>query len=718
MILFYRYMNKYLLWLVWTLVGSHLYGQKISPNTEAFLLQHESVSSRSADGVFVKAYLETDGTALDSVLTKMGCRIFVREGSFLTAEIPVEYLRDVASLSSVKYIQMASPVRPTMNQSRKLGNADWAHSASNPLGTAFLGRDVVVGIIDNGFDYGHAAYYSPDGNNYRIKRIWDQNKTSGRHPLNFNYGTEYTTETEMLAAGYDIKNTYHGGHVAGIAAGGDMTLGYHGVAPEADLVLVSNGATNVDVTNAVKYIFEYAESVNKPCVINMSIGMHYGPHDGTSTSDRMFDELAGPGRLLVGACGNEGNLSLHLSKKFTSEESVLKTMIGYASENNKQALIDIWGNPGKNFTVQGVVVDLTKGKIVAETEVVSSTEMGSRFFQFETSQVGADATFTIVSQSVASHNLRPNIYVESTANHLAANRKLGLVVTGEDGTEVHLWNCSYGPFISGNKKGWAAGDTDFTVSEVGGTAQEVIAVGSFNSQFRFANFKGSTFSVEDAHPLNDISSFSSHGPTLDGRIKPDVVAPGWCVVSAALESAISPDDAMGIVWKNGRKSYYEINGGTSMAAPYVTGTLALWLEANPDLTPQRVREIIQSTAQDDEYAHSLPNMTWGYGKIDTYAGLAHVMGVDAGLRTNGEESMRIGCRVTDHRKIELEFPQNVGNATLRILSLTGQTLFSEELSHTYVGKRCSISTDGWSSGVYMVMISSELFHQCMKIMLR
>ena len=54
----------------------------------------------------------------------------------------------------------------------------------------------------------------------------------------------------------------------------------------------------------------------KPCVINMSLGYHIGPHDGTSTFDRICDELQGEGRLLVGASGNEAEyLSLiHISE--------------------------------------------------------------------------------------------------------------------------------------------------------------------------------------------------------------------------------------------------------------------------------------------------------------------------------------------------------------------------------------------------------------------
>lgn len=692
--------------------------QKLAPNTEAFLLRPEGRDCRAVSDTVVKVYVEINDASAENAVVRLGGKVYFVTENFLTAAIPLAVIREVAALPQVAEVQIASPVKPYMEKARNLGNADLAHSASNPLGNAYMGRDVVVGIIDNGFEYGHAAYYAPDGKRFRIKRVWNQNLNSGTPPSNFGYGTEYASEAAILAAKYDVSTTYHGGHVAGIAAGGDMTKPYYGVSPEADLVLVSNGPTNVDVTNAVKYIFEYAESVGKPCVINMSIGTHYGPHDGTSASDRLFDEMSGEGRLLVGAGGNEGSVDLHLGKTFSEDDLELKTMIGYADESNRQALVDIWGIPGKHFTVQGVVVDLTKGRIVASTDAVSSTELGSYQFFFTTKEVGADAYFTIVSQSVASNNLRPNIYVETTANYLAANRKLGLVVRGEDGGEVHLWNCSYGPFISGNKKGWTPGDSRYTVSELGGTARSVITVGSFNSNFRFKSLNGSTYMVSEENDLYDLSSFSSCGPTLDGRMKPDVTAPGWCVVSAAMRHAIKPSEAIASTTLNGETYYYEINGGTSMAAPYVTGSLALWLEAEPALNPQQVRDLIKTTAAHDDCTGDLPNVEWGYGKMDTYAGLAKILGDDTGLHLTEHGLSKVGYAVhAEAAELHLTFPQDMGRVEIDLFSSAGRLLKKVTLPQTFTGMKYVLSTVALSEGIYLVRLRGTHSAQSFKVIL-
>ena len=174
----------------------------------------------------------------------------------------------------------------------------------------------------------------------------------------------------MRAVNYDISSTFHGSHVAGIAAGSDRTTPYYGVAPESELVFVSFGSSNVNITDGIQYCFDYAESVGKPCVVNISLGSHLGPHDGTSASDQAFAAMAGPGRIIVGAAGNEGSTALHVGKDLEEGDTSLKTMIGF-SENSasKQAYVDIWGSKGAPLKVKAVVVDALKGKVMYESPV-------------------------------------------------------------------------------------------------------------------------------------------------------------------------------------------------------------------------------------------------------------------------------------------------------------------------------------------------------------
>jgi serine protease AprX len=98
-----------------------------------------------------------------------------------------------------------------------------------------------------------------------------------------------------------------------------------------------------------------------------------------------------------------------------------------------------------------------------------------------------------------------------------------------------------------------------------------------------------------------IAPFSSRGPTfIDEEVKPDIVAPGVGVESLADPSSTifkeNPGARIGGTVDTVAAPYISLTG-TSMAAPAVAGTVALMLEANPDLTPNLVKAILQYTAE-------------------------------------------------------------------------------------------------------------------------
>jgi serine protease AprX len=106
-----------------------------------------------------------------------------------------------------------------------------------------------------------------------------------------------------------------------------------------------------------------------------------------------------------------------------------------------------------------------------------------------------------------------------------------------------------------------------------------------------------------------VAGFSSAGPSfIDFAAKPDLVAPGTGTVSlAALGSHFYATKTAALVdgkWSLGFKPYLALSG-TSMAAPVVSGTVALMLEANPTLTPNLVKAILQYTAQRHPSYHAL-----------------------------------------------------------------------------------------------------------------
>ncbi|WP_254591449.1 S8 family serine peptidase [Methanocella conradii] len=102
-----------------------------------------------------------------------------------------------------------------------------------------------------------------------------------------------------------------------------------------------------------------------------------------------------------------------------------------------------------------------------------------------------------------------------------------------------------------------------------------------------------------------IASFSSRGPTKDGRIKPDITAPGKDIISCK---------AAGIMNNKAIDKYYIKMSGTSMACPMVSGSIALLVQMDPKLTPQRAKEILEKTAKPE--GSKCPNNDYGYGRIN------------------------------------------------------------------------------------------------------
>lgn len=150
---------------------------------------------------------------------------------------------------------------------------------------------MIVGVIDEDFEYTHPSFFDSTGSHTRILRVWQQNDTTGTAPAGFAYGSELTTFEQMQAAVTDSHYIGHGSHVAGIAAGCGAASGtgarYRGMAPGADYLLVETNMTSAGIIDGIRYISEVARSMNRPCVINISLGSIMTSHDGLSPDDVM-----------------------------------------------------------------------------------------------------------------------------------------------------------------------------------------------------------------------------------------------------------------------------------------------------------------------------------------------------------------------------------------------------------------------------------------------
>lgn len=708
-------MNKKSILLVsFMLLGSYGFAQKLSPSTSMLLREVASGKKKavSADGkeTAVSSFITIKSQDAIAEIEKLGAKVNTRVSETLvTATIPLSAIEPISKLDGVVSVSVGTEARLLMDEARRLLGVDDCHNMTEDNGP-YTGKGVVVGIVDNGFQYDHVDFMNSDLTDTRIKRVWDQS-ASGNAPEGYGYGAEYKDFAEMKAARCDMTSGYHATHVSGIAAGSDKSTPYYGVAPDADLVFVSFRKTNAEIVDGIKYVFDYAKSVGKPAVVNISLGSHQGPHDGTSDTDLSFAQLVGPGRIIVGAAGNEGSEKLHAGKTLTASSKQMKTMFAYGSAQDnsayKSAYVDIWGDKGAKLSVRAVVVNTLKGQIVASSDEVVTGG------QSEASWIVPDGSGAVaqvgLSLQVNPTNNRTEVLVMSRATSISTGFALGLVAESEEGKSIHMWNSATGgEFTNCSKRGWTDGDSNYTVGELGGVSPDVISVGSFNSKMQFQPIglqgTGDAYGVNTdlVGQLYEHSLFSSCGPTADGRVKPDISAPGCVIISAGSRYCSGWSDDYNVVARSGN-DVYTYDTGTSMASPYVAGAVALWLQANPTLTPDQVREVFSRTAlNDDQYinAAEFPNNTWGYGRINVIKGLKYVIGTTGVDDINAAENM---FRVTTDRSAHTAtfyFGSGNGGAQLSVYNTLGQKVYSAQLADN--GETVNLSSLG--SGVFVFKV--------------
>lgn len=505
-----------------------------------------------------------------------------------------------------------------IDNARKDAKVDAVHKGEG-LPSAFTGEGVVVGIIDAGIDYSHPAFRTSDGT-LRIKKVWEQGATSSTigHIPSQGYGLEFTTAEEILKARGDTKAGSHGTHVTAIATGSRNTHSgnYHGVAPDADIVIVATPTDDAEdkdnktVIDAIDYIFAYADEVGKPCVINISIGSHQGPHDGTSLLDRHIDEVVGPGRIIVGAAGNYGAEKFHLQKIFGSEGETVQTLIDFKKAPSKTStggFVDIWGEAGMDYTVSLIAYNTFNHNVTEELVITTDTE-GEKEYSFRRDITGPLKVTTEISPV----NGKLHILIKSGITGIRTNNQCGIRVTSKTAGQVDMWSDhSKMDLRAMGEEGFSEPTNEATITEIGGTAKRIISVGAYCTRERYTAM-GTSESVPSGDKLGGLCSFSGFGPTADGRQKPEICTPGGIIISALSSNDESGTQKKAIEFTYGTEHYsYGYMQGTSMSAPFMTGTVALCLEACPDITPEQIKSILSSTSVTvGDETH------WGWGKLD------------------------------------------------------------------------------------------------------
>lgn len=639
------------------------------------------------------------GHAMDAELDRNEhIHIGARTGDIVSFRVDAHHLASLRSITAFDQVEIAQRRRPALNQVITDIRADSVHLGIG-LPQGYTGRDVLLGISDTGFDFTHPAFYDTAMTATRIVAAWDQFKQSGPAPAGFGYGTVYTAAAELIAAEGDTA-TYggrwtHGTHVAGIAGGAGAGTPYRGVAYGAGLLFATLN-DDAGILDGFAWMNEIAQQQQKRLVINMSWSS-MDLQDGTSLFIQAIEAFADQGIVFCAANGNNGSVPFHIQRAFTGD--TLRTRIAFPLFSdpgfNWRGII-LLGQPGAPFEGRIHIRDASN-TIIGETPWMSTSTQAP---YTDTLMIfGSDTVeLRILADAAHPQNQRPHLRVHMRKT--STLMRVDLNVTAVSGT-VHGWNAeSTGDFVGiwgepfqAAMPGYSAGDLDYGVGEPA-CGNGVLAVGAYRAAYQSGgNWQG-----------GEIGAFSVKGPTLDGRLKPDITAPGVHVVSCVSSYTTESVTPVAVLVFQGRGYMFASWEGTSMSSPVGAGVAALLLEAFPNATPNQIRSAIMENARTDAFTGPIPpngSTLWGMGKINAYRAITALMPF-AEVAELDHGAMRVWPNPADDA-LHVALDGAPARSRFALLDLSGR-MVSEG---SFIGAQHSIDLRMLTPGAYQLSITND-----------
>ncbi|MFZ1666610.1 MAG: S8 family peptidase [Flavobacteriales bacterium] len=641
-----------------------------------------------------------DRAAWDATIFHVGARV----GHVLSFRVDVFHLDEVRNAPGLEYAELAGKAKPTLDKLVKSIHADSVQQGIY-LPQPYTGDGVLIGVLDWGFDYTHPMFYDTAMAASRVRAAWDQFRQIGPAPANFGYGAEFTNTADLLAAESDTANIYsfatHGSHVAGIAGGGGAGTNYRGVAFDAQYLFCTFLVDAAAAMDGLAWMQQTAQQDGKRLVVNMSWGLYYmGTLDGHSLLSQFLDGLSDEGVTFVSSGGNNGGVNFHIKKDFSGD--TLRSRVQFysysANPNMWGQSITMWGEEGGSFSAGFSVLNSNYQPLQESPWYHTATQPA--YLDSLLVQGNDTIFFNLACDASNPLNNRPHFRLR------IKNTNTALIIlfraTAPSGS-VHFWNVTelsndvgnWGQAFLSGQTGWTAGDALYGIGEPT-CAESVISVAACSSDY----FTSGGQLVSGA-----IASFSSTGPTLDERIKPDITAPGNNVASSISSFTDNGYTAVANVPFMGRTYPFARFSGTSMSSPAVAGAVALMLEADPTLTPAQIKDIIKTTALTDNQTGMVPaqgDTRWGMGKLNAYHAVTKVLGV-TGINEKIAENMAIWPSPTG-ATVYVAVPFNTNKTKLIATDAMGRNVPVESSVSQGV---LALDISRWASGVYFLRMEHD-----------
>ena len=520
----------------------------------------------------------------ESGLAGNGIQVVPLLGSYAVVTLPESEIDEYSHRVQVEFMEKPKRLYFELFQAKGASCIRTVQTGRNGL----TGKGILTGVVDSGVDYFHPDFRNADGSS-RILRLWDQS-IQGNPPQGYVTGTEYTKEQidEALALGENqgrrlVPSSDYSGHgtsVLGIAAGnGRASDGVNqGVAYESDLLVVKMGIPRensfprtTELIQGIDYLVRQALTMGRPMAINLSFGNNYGSHKGDSLLETYIDMVSSTGRLAIcTGTGNNGNQPLH--EGGTLKQGQTRQIELSVSSREPTLNVQLWKSYEDEMSIY---IENPSGNRIGPLD----EKLGPQRYRL------GNTDLLIYYGKPGPYHLTQEIYIDFLPGKTYVDSgDWKIILSGKKvrGGEYYLW------LPGGNTLNRGTGFYEpraYGTLTIPATARRVIAVGAYDSL------------------VDSYADFSGRGSRRLPYRKPDLVAPGVNIVA--------PVPGGG----------YRTVTGTSFAAPFVSGSVALlmqWgiVEGNDlFLYSQKVKSVlIEYARRNPQYTY--PNNSRGYGFLD------------------------------------------------------------------------------------------------------
>lgn len=522
---------------------------------------------------------------------------------------------------------------------------------------------------------------------------------------------------------------------------------YYGVAPDVQMAVSCGSLNDACIAYGLNYMLDYANYARDyediPSVISMSLGSTMGPHDPNSLFNYFLD-LCGEESIILLAAGNEGDLKIALKKDLAASDNTLATMIypyGFQYDKSKpagqyntfirQGAVMVYSSDERPFKLNVFVMTGEQGNYRRRATFDISAPEGAYYLSdaYYADYVGGSVNSTmsryfdgyIGGGTMLDKDL--NRWYGVVDYYLFTNPETGInedgsegvivgfEVIGEDGTRIecygdgdNTWMYNYG------MADYQDGMRDGTISDMS-VGYNNITVGAYTTRTEWYSLDGIRYwyDADQGFVNGDIGHYSSYGTLSDGRTLPHICAPGSAVISAISTPYIEdyfkgyeqyiPMNFQARATVGGKTYYWSEETGTSMSTPFAAGAVALWLEADPTLSLDDVRDIMVQTAVRDDFVEKGIPAQWGAGKLDVLGGLKEVIrratGVDDVVLDGRND--RLILTATGDRRFNV-FVGEARSLDVDVFDMAGGHVFASR----HAGCEADIDLSALSAGVYVV----------------